>query len=184
MVVIMEVLHSGKWWSVEGEHGEAFEREFAASQEARFSVNCTNGTAALEIALRGIGVGCGDEVIVPPYTFIATASAVLSVSATPVFVDIEPHSLNMDPKAIEAAITPRTKAIIAVHIAGCPADMDGVLEVARKHNLYVIEDAAQAHAAEWKGRKVGAIGDLGTFSHQASKNLNGGEGGCIVTNDD
>src|SRR5262249_28023915 len=161
-----EVLHSGKWWSVEGEQGEAFEREFAAFHQARFSVNCTNGTAALEIALRGIGVGCGDEVIVPPYTFIATASAVLSVSATPVFVDIQPDTLNIDPELIEAAITPRTKAVIPVHIAGRPAEMDRVLEVARKHHLRVIEDAAQAHAAEWRGHKVGTLGDLGTFSFQ------------------
>src|SRR5205085_502227 len=112
------------------------------------------------------------------------ASSVLSVSATPVFVDVEPHSLNLDPTKIEAAITPRTKAIIPVHIAGCPADIDGVLEVARRHNLRVIEDAAQAHAAEWNGRKVGAQGDAGTFSFQASKNLNAGEGGIIVTNDE
>ncbi len=182
--LILDVLRSGQWWSVGGTKVPQFEEAFARCQDARHAVCVTNGTAALEIALRALGIGCGDEVIVPPYTFIATASSVLAVGATPVFVDIEPHSLNMDPRAIEPAITDRTKAIIPVHIAGCPADMDGVLEVARKRSLAVIEDAAQAHAAAWKGRKVGALGDCGTFSFQASKNLNAGEGGAIVTNDD
>lgn len=181
---LLEVLHSGQWWSVGGMKVPEFEEAFAHFHDANYGICVTNGTAALEVALRALGIGCGDEVIVPPYTFIATASSVLAVSATPVFVDIEPHSLNIDPKAIEAAITPRTKAIIPVHIAGCPADMDGVLEVARKHNLFVIEDAAQAHAAAWKGRRVGAIGDVGTFSFQASKNLNAGEGGILITNDE
>jgi dTDP-4-amino-4,6-dideoxygalactose transaminase len=161
-----------------------FEEVFARFQDARFGICVTNGTAALEVALRALGIGCGDEVIVPPYTFVATASSVLAVSATPVFVDIEPGTLNIDPSKIEAAITPCTKAIVPVHIAGRPADMDGVMEAARKHGLRVIEDAAQAHAAEWNRRKVGAIGDCGTFSFQASKNLNGGEGGIIVTNDE
>ncbi len=181
---LLRVLHSDQWWYVEGAEGKAFEEEFAAYQHAKHAVACVNGTAALEISLRALGVGCGDEVIVPPYTFIATASAVLTVSATPVFVDIEGDTLNIDPAKIEEAITPRTKAIIAVHIAGRPADMDGVMAVARKHNLYVIEDAAQAPAAEWRGTKVGAIGDLGTFSFQASKNLNAGEGGIIVSNNE
>lgn len=181
---LLDVLRSGQWWSVGGRKVPEFEERFARFHDAQFGCCVTNGTAALEVALRALGIGCGDEVIVPPYTFIATASSVLSVSATPVFVDIEPHSLNIDPTRIEAALTPRTKAIIPVHIAGCPADMDGVLEVARRHNLYVIEDAAQAHAAAWKGRKVGAIGDCGTFSFQASKNLNAGEGGIVLTNDE
>jgi dTDP-4-amino-4,6-dideoxygalactose transaminase len=181
---LLEVLHSGQWWSVGGKKVPEFEEAFARFHDARFGICVTNGTAALEVALRALGIGCGDEVIVPPYTFIATASSVLAVAATPVFVDIEPHSLNIDPKAIEAAITPRTKAIIPVHIAGCPADMDGVREAARKHNLLVIEDAAQAHAAAWKGQRVGAIGDVGTFSFQASKNLNAGEGGILITNDE
>jgi dTDP-4-amino-4,6-dideoxygalactose transaminase len=178
------VLESGQWWSDGNNRVPEFEQAFARFQEAAYGICVTNGTAALEVCLRALGIGCGDEVIVPPYTFIATASSVLSVSGTPVFVDIEPHSLNLDPKLLEAAITPRTKAIIPVHIAGCPADMDGVLEVARKHGLYVIEDAAQAHGAEWKGRKVGTLGDLGTFSFQASKNLNAGEGGIILSNDE
>ena len=181
---VLDVLHSGQWWSVGGRKVPEFEQAFAALQDARFGIAVTNGTAALEVCLRALGIGPGDEVIVPPYTFIATASSVLAASATPVFADIEPRTLNIDPALIEAAITPRTKAVIAVHIAGCPADLDGILEVAGKHNLFVIEDAAQAHAAEWNGRKVGAIGHFGTFSFQASKNLNAGEGGIILTNNE
>jgi len=181
---ILDVLHSGQWWSVGGRKVPQFEEAFARFQDARYGICVTNGTAALEVALRALSIGCGDEVIVPPYTFIATASSVLAVSATPVFVDIEPRSLNLDPSGIEAAITDRTRAIIPVHIGGCPADMDAILEIARRHGLYVIEDAAQAHGAEWKGQKVGALGDCGTFSFQASKNLNCGEGGIILTNDE
>jgi dTDP-4-amino-4,6-dideoxygalactose transaminase len=181
---LLDVLHSGQWWYVRGTQGPAFEKEFAALHEAQYGVACANGSVALEIALRAFGIGCGDEVIVPPYTFVATAGCVLTVSATPVFVDIEGDTLNIDPKLIEAAITPRTRAIIVVHIAGRPADMDAVMEIARKHNLYVIEDAAQAHLASWRGKRIGAIGDLGTFSFQASKNLNSGEGGIIISNNE
>lgn len=181
---LLEVLHSGKWWYVEGAQGKTIEQEFAQFQGAQYGVACTNGSAALEISLRALGVGCGDEVIIPPYTFVATATSVLAVSATPVFVDVNADTLNIDAAQIEAAITPRTKAIIPVHIGGRPADMDAVMEIARRHHLYVIEDAAQAHAAEWRGRKIGAIGDLGTFSFQASKNLNSGEGGMIVSNNE
>jgi dTDP-4-amino-4,6-dideoxygalactose transaminase len=181
---IIDVLRSGQWWSVGGRKVTEFESAFARFQEAKHGIAVTNGTAALEVCLRALGIGCGDEVIVPPYTFIATASSVLAVGAMPVFVDIEPRTLNIDPSLIEPAVTPQTKAVIAVHIAGCPADMDGVMGITKKHNLYVIEDAAQAHAAEWKGRKVGAIGHLGTFSFQASKNLNAGEGGIVLSNDD
>ncbi|MCC6728121.1 MAG: DegT/DnrJ/EryC1/StrS family aminotransferase [Chthonomonadales bacterium] len=181
---ILEVLRSGQWWAVGGCKVTELERAFAAFQDARHAVCVTNGTAALEVTLRGLGIGCGDEVIVPPYTFVATASSVLAVAATPVFVDIEPGSLNLDPARIEEAVTERTRAIIPVHIGGRPADMDGIMEVAARHGLRVVEDAAQAHGAEWRGRKVGAIGDAGTFSFQASKNLNAGEGGAIVTNDD
>lgn len=181
---LLSVLHSGAWWSVEGTQCTEFEKEFAAFQDAKYGVACTNGTAALEISLRALRIGCGDEVIVPPYTFVATASAVLAVGAIPVFVDIDGATLNIDPALIEAAITSRTRAIIPVHIAGRPADMDAILELAHRHGLHVIEDAAQAHAAEWRGTKVGAIGDLGTFSFQASKNLNAGEGGLIVGNNE
>lgn len=181
---INAVLQSGAWWYVEGSEGAAFEKEFAAFQNARHALLCTNGTAALEVALRALGIGCDDEVIVPSYTFAATATAVLAVGATPVFIDIDGATLNLDPTRIDAAVTPRTRAIIVVHIAGRPADMDGVLEAAAKHRLRVIEDAAQAHGAAWRGTRVGALGDIGTFSFQASKNLTAGEGGCIVTNSD
>jgi len=179
---LLGVLHSGKWWDVEGTEGRQFEREFAAYHHARFGLVCTNGTAALEIALRALEIGCGDEVIIPPYTFIATASAVLTVGAIPIFVDIQPDTLNIDPLHIEAAITSRTRAIIPVHMAGRPADMDTILAIAAKYHLAVIEDAAQAHGAEWRGTRVGALGDFGTFSFQASKNLNSGEGGIVLTN--
>lgn len=181
---LLGVLHSGKWWGVAGDQGRQFEQEFAAYQHARFGLVCTNGTAALEIALRALDIGCGDEVIVPPYTFVATASAVLAIGATPIFVDVLPDTLNIDPAQIEAAITSRTRAIIPVHIAGRPADMDAVLEIAKKCHLAVIEDAAQAHGAEWRGTRVGALGDFGTFSFQASKNLNSGEGGMILSNNE
>jgi dTDP-4-amino-4,6-dideoxygalactose transaminase len=180
---LLDTLHSGEWWSVDGTQGQAFEQEFAAYHAAKHGTVCTNGTAALEVALRAADIGCGDEVIVPPYTFVATASAVLTVSATPVFVDIETDTLNIDAAQIEAAITPRTRAIIPAYIAGRPADMDVLLDVARRHDLIVIEDAAQAHGAAWRGTPVGALGDMGTFSFQASKNLNAGEGGIVLSND-
>jgi dTDP-4-amino-4,6-dideoxygalactose transaminase len=178
---LLDVLRSGQWWGPNAPQNAQFEEAFARYHDARHGVCVTSGTAALEVSLRALDIGFGDEVILPPYTFVATASSVLSVGALPVFADIEPGSLTIDPARIEEAITPRTKAVIAVHIAGRPADLDGVLAVARRHGLYVIEDAAQAHGAAWKGRKVGAIGDLGAFSFQATKNLNAGEGGIILS---
>ena len=183
---LLEVLRSGEWSSPTRPAPKlaAFQRAFADYQQAKHALGVFNGTVALETALRAAGVTYGDEVIVPPYTFIATATACLSVGAIPIFVDIDPDTYNIAPERIEEAITPRTRAIIPVHIGGCPADMDGVLEVARKHGLMVIEDACQAHGASWKGRRVGAIGDLGCFSFQASKNINCGEGGAVVTDDD
>ena len=181
---LLKVLRSGIWWYVEGAEGRSLEQEFAEFQQARYAVACTNGSAALEIALRALDIGCGDEVIVPPYTFIATATAVLAVGATPVFADIQPGTLNLDPILAEAAITSRTRAIIAVHMAGRPADLDAFLDIGSRRGLAIIEDAAQAHAAAWRGRRVGAIGCLGTFSLQASKNLNAGEGGLITSDDE
>lgn len=178
---LLRVLHSGKWGSHTGTEVHAFEEEFARFQDARYGICNVNGTASLEIALRAAGIAAGDEVIMPPYTFIATATSVLMVNAVPIFADIEPDTYNLDPKAAEAAITPRTRAIIVVHVGGCPVDLDAFTELARKHNLTLIEDSAHAHAASWRGRKVGAIGDLGTFSFQSSKNINAGEGGIIVT---
>ena len=178
---VADVVRSGDWFSMSGTRVKAFGEAFAAFHGAQFGAPCTNGTQALEIALRAAGVKAGDEVIVPPYTFIATASACVQVNAVPVFADIDPDTYNLDPKAAEAAITDRTKAIIAVHIAGCPADLDAFRELAQRRGLRLIEDAAQAHGAEWRGRRVGALGDAGTFSFQASKNLNAGEGGIVLT---
>lgn len=180
--LLLQVLHSGRWGSLNGERVHEFEARFAQFQGARHALCVTNGTSALEIALRALGVGPGDEVITTPYTFVATPSAAFLVGARPVFVDINPETYMLDPGAVEAAITEKTRVIIPVHIAGCPTDMDGMLDVARRHNLYVLEDACQSWGAQWRGTPVGAIGDLGTFSFQASKNINAGEGGAIVTN--
>ena len=178
---LLRVLHSGKWGRQDGEEVATFERRFAEYQNADHGVAVVNGTVALRIALLAAGIEAGDEVIVPPFTFLATASAVLEANATPIFVDIEPDTYNIDPNTIEQAITSRTRAIIPVHLAGLPADMDAIMAIARRHHLVVIEDAAHAHGAEYKGRRVGSIGELGCFSFQSSKNLCSGEGGIITT---
>jgi dTDP-4-amino-4,6-dideoxygalactose transaminase len=178
---LLAVLHSGQWGMTTGSTVQAFEEAWARVHQARFCVAVVNGTAALEIALRALEIGPGDEVIVPAYTFIATAAAVLRVGALPIFADIDPETYTLDPAAVEAALTPRTRALLPVHLAGQPADMDALLALARRHGLAVVEDAAQAHGAAWRGRRVGALGDLGTFSFQASKNITAGEGGAIVT---
>jgi dTDP-4-amino-4,6-dideoxygalactose transaminase len=178
---VAEVARSGQWFSRSGSRVQELTRRFAEYHQARFAVPCTNGTHALEIALRAAGVKAGQEVILPPYTFIATATAIVQINAVPVFADIDPETYNLDPQAAEAAITDRTGAIIAVHIAGCPADMDALGDLARRRGLKLVEDAAQAHGAEWRGKKVGAIGDAGSFSFQASKNLNAGEGGIVLS---
>ena len=158
-------------------------QKFAAFHDAEFGIPATSGTLALELALRACGIGPGDEVIVPPYTFIATASSVVGVKAVPVFADIDRASMCLSPQAVEAAITSATAAIIPVHIAGMPADMDGIKSVAACHGLAVIEDCCQAHGAVYRGQKVGAIGDMGAFSFQSSKNVCAGEGGMVTTND-
>lgn len=181
---LLDVLHSRRWGTRQGDYVSAFETRFAAFQDARFGVCVPNGTLALQLALHALGVGAGDEVITSPYTFIATATAALALGAQPIFVDVEASSLNIDPTLIEAAITPRTKAIVPVHIGGRPADLDGVLGVARRHGLPILEDACQAWGAEWRGQRVGAVGDLGAFSFQSSKNITAGEGGIVVTNDE
>lgn len=181
--LLLEVLHSGNWGELAGDKVTTFAARFAAYQGARFGVCVPNGTMAIQLGLRALGVGPGDEVITTPYTFVATASAALLLGAKPVFVDVDPQTCNLDPARIAPAITARTKAIVPVHIGGQPADMDGVMAVAREHGLRVLEDACQAWGAEWNRTRVGAIGDLGCFSFQASKNINAGEGGIIVTND-
>jgi dTDP-4-amino-4,6-dideoxygalactose transaminase len=181
---LLRTLHSGKWGRLDGEEVNRFERSFADYHEAKHGIAVVNGTVSLRVALLAAGIEAGDEVIVPPYTFLATASAVVESNATPIFADIELDTFNLDPRAIEAAITPRTKAVIPVHVGGLPVKMDAILDIARRHRLTVIEDAAHAHGAAYKGRRVGAIGQMGSFSFQSTKNLASGEGGIILTNDD
>jgi dTDP-4-amino-4,6-dideoxygalactose transaminase len=181
---LMEVLESRIWWRTPGTATLNFEQQFAAYHQAKHGIAVTNGTAAIEIVIAALGIGPGDEVIVPDFTFVATASGVLFAGALPVLVDVTPDTYCLDPELVEAAITEHTKAIIAVHMGGHPADLDRLLEIAQRHNLYLVEDSAHAHGSEWKGHKIGAIGDAGTFSFQASKLMTAGEGGIIITNDD
>lgn len=169
------------WVSSTGKYVNQFEGLFAEFCGSRHAVATCNGTAALHLALLVLGIGPGDEVIVPSLTFIATANAVTYTGAKPVFVDSEPGTWNIDPGLIAQAITPRTKAIIPVHLYGHPADMDPILEIARVYKLAVIEDAAEAHGAEYKGKKVGSIGDIGIFSFYGNKIITTGEGGMLVT---
>jgi len=181
---LMEVLESRVWWRTPGSHTIQFEKEFAAYHQAKHGIAVTNGTAALEVALAALGVVPGDEVILPDFTFVATASAVLFNGALPVLVDITPDTYCIDPEMVEATITERTRVIIAVHMAGHPADMDRLGQIARRHGLRLLEDSSHAHGSEWRGKKVGAIGDMGTFSFQSSKLMTAGEGGIILTNQD
>lgn len=165
-----------------GSEVAAFEKEFAAYSQSTHGMGVNTGTSALHLALLAANVGPGDEVITVPFTFVATVSAIAYTGAKPVFVDIDPRSFTMDPKAIESAITPRTKAIIPVHLYGQPADMDPILAIAKAKGLIVIEDACQAHGAEYKGRRAGSMGDMGCFSFYPGKNLGAyGEGGMVVT---
>ncbi|MDF2668673.1 MAG: aminotransferase DegT [Paenibacillus sp.] len=182
--LLLEVVRSGKWGGTGRILLPEIEEKFAAAHDAKYAVSIVNGTVAITIALQAAGVQPGDEVIMPPYTFIATASSALLFGAIPVFVDVEADTLLLDPEKVEAAITPKTKAIIAVHIGGAPADLTRLKAIAAKHNLRLIEDSAQAVGAKWNGTGIGAQGDLGTFSFQSSKNINAGEGGMILTNDE
>jgi perosamine synthetase len=167
-----------------GSQTATFEELAANVAEADFGVAVTNGTSALHLCMVAAGVGLGDEVITSPYSFVASANCILFQQATPVFVDIDPVTLNMDPNKIEAAITERTRAIIPVHIFGQPADMDPIMEIANRHNLIVIEDAAEAVGAEYKGQRVGALGRAGVFAFYPNKQMTSGEGAVIVTNDE
>jgi dTDP-4-amino-4,6-dideoxygalactose transaminase len=161
----------------------AFEERFASYCNTKYCKAVNSGTSALHLALLAAGVGPGDEVITVSMTFVATTAAILYCGATPVFVDVDPHTWTMDPKLIEAAITPRTKVIVPVHLHGLMADMDAIVAIARRHQLVVVEDAAQAHGAEYKGRRAGSIGDIGCFSFYPGKNLGAyGEGGALVCN--
>ena len=179
---LIRVLKSRKWSTPYGDEVVRFEQEFARFQGADYAIAVSSGEGALRVALQSVGIGPGDEVIIPAYTFIATATAVLSVNAIPIFVDIDPATYNISLKAFEEGITERTKGVIPVHFGGVPADMERILSIARKKDIKVIEDACQAWGSEYKGKKVGAIGDIGCFSFQSSKNITAGEGGIVVTN--
>ncbi len=183
---LLEVLESGHWWR--GGEAEAsmvarFEQGFAAFQDAKYGVAITNGTQAIECALKAIGVKPGDEVICPAATFVATATACILVNAIPIVVDIDPANYQISPAAIEAAITERTVGIIPVHYGGYPVDMASIREIASRHGLWIIEDAAHAHGSTWNGQGCGSLSDIGCFSLQQSKHLISGQGGLTVTND-
>jgi len=182
---LLEVLESSHWGRLyPNSKVEQFEQVFVKYHDAEYGIAVANGSVSLELCLKAGGIEPGDEVILPAVTFIATVSAVTEVGAIPVFVDSHPDTISIDPKAIEKAITARTKAVIAVHYGGYPVDFDAILPIVRKHNLLFVEDAAHAHGTEWKKRKVGAIGDFGSFSFQESKSLTAGEGGIVLTNNE
>ncbi len=179
---VKDALDTG-WISSAGKYIPAFEEKFAAYCGVKHGIAVCNGTSALHLALTAVGIGQGDEVIIPDFTMIASAFAVCYTGAKPVFVDAEPFTWNIDPAKIEEKITIRTKAIMPVHIYGHPSDMDPILEIAKKYKVKIIEDAAEAHGAEYKGKKVGSFGDINAFSFFANKNITTGEGGMVVTND-
>lgn len=180
---LVGTLRSARWYRGNGARVRQFEESYARLTGAPYCLATCNGTSALFVSLNALGVEPGDEVIVPPYTFIATVNVVLRQYALPVFVDTDPETFQMDARKLEAAITERTRAIIPVHLGGNVCDLDSVLNAARRRNIPVIEDACQAHMAEWKARKAGTFGASGCFSFQASKNLNSGEGGAMLTAD-
>ncbi len=179
---LVRVIRSGKWFR--GENVSAFEAAYASLTGANHCLATANGTSALITSLAALGVGPGDEVIVPPYTFVATVNAVLMMRALPVFVDSDIETFQIDARKVEQAITGNTRVIIPVHLGGSAADLDTIIAVAQRRGVTVVEDACQAHLAEWRGRKVGTYGRAGCFSFQASKNLNSGEGGAILTDDE
>lgn len=180
---VMDCLES-TWISSSGAYIDRFEAAFAEFCGARHALTCSNGTTALHLAFVALGVGPGDEVIVPTLTFVATANAVTYCGARAVFADCDPDTWTIDPAVLEAKITPRTKGIVAVHLFGHPADMDPITAIARRHGLFVLEDAAQAHGGEYRGRRTGTIADVATFSFYGNKIISTGEGGMVVTDDD
>jgi len=180
---VMDCLES-TWISSTGPYIDRFEQMFAEFCGVRHAVACSNGTTALHLALLALGVGPGDEVIVPTLTFVATANAVTYCGARPVFVDVDADTWNIDVASLESMITPRTRGIIPVHLFGHPAEMDRILAIARRHGLFVVEDSAQAHGAEFRGQRIGSIGDLATFSFYGNKIVTTGEGGMVVTGND
>lgn len=183
---LLDVLHSGRWGRTSGggARNREFEAAFAQRMQAKYCVATSSGTTALLSALGAMNIGPGDEVVISPYTFVATFNVVTASFALPVFADSDPASFQVDPKSVAAAITPATRLLLPVHIAGTACDLDGILAVAKAKNLPVLEDACQAPLAEWRGRPVGNHGLAGCFSFQASKNLTSGEGGAIITNDE
>jgi len=181
---LLDTLRSGKWNRGSGQMVNRFEQAYAQLTGARFCLGTANGTSALFTSLNALDVEPGDEVLVPPYTFVATINVVLRQHALPVFVDTDLETFQMDARKIEAAITARTRAIMPVHLGGSACDLDAILPMAARHNIPVIEDACQAHLSEWRGRKVGTYGQTGCFSFQASKNLNSGEGGAVLASDE
>ena len=181
--LLLEIYRSHSW-SFNGKYEREFDRLFAEYHNAKYGIFMVNGTVTLQAALEALGVGVGDEVIVPAHTWMATGLAPVYVGATPVIVDIEPDTLCMDPRAFEAAITPRTKAVIPVHLFGSMADLDAICSIAAEHNIFVVEDCAHAHGAKWDGKGAGSIGSIGSFSFQQSKLMTSGEGGCCLTSDE
>jgi perosamine synthetase len=181
---VMRVLDRGVMWGGEAPEISALEREWANYVGAKYCLGANSGTAALHMAVAGVGVGPGDEVITTPFSWTSTATCILHHNAIPVFADIDPRIYNIDPARIEAKVTPRTRAIIVVHLYGLAADLDPILELAKRHNLAVIEDCCQSHGAEYKGKKIGTFGDVGVFSLNGNKNLAAGEGGLLVTNNE
>jgi len=181
---LKQVLESRIWWRTPGTKTLEFEQAFAKFHGAMHGIAVTNGTAALEVAMAGLGIGAGDEVILPDFTFVATASAVLFANALPVLVDVDPGTYCINPDLVEEAITPRTKAVIAVHMGGHPADLDRLKKITDRKKLALIEDSSHAHASEWKGKRIGTFGVAGTFSFQSSKLMTAGEGGIIISNDE
>lgn len=181
---LLEVLDSGHWFLGCGQNNRLFEQEFARAHDCRFATCLTNGTHTLQVALLASGLEAGQEVIVPSWTFYSTAQAVVAANGVPVFADIDPVTLNINPAHIETLITRYTAGIIPVHFAGHPADMERIMAIARRHKLFVIEDAAHAHGARYHGRRAGSLGHVGSFSFQFYKNLTAGEGGALTTNDE
>ena len=181
--LLLEIYRS-RAWSFNGKYERLFDERFAQSQDAAYGIFMVNGTVTLECALAALGIGRGDEVIVPSHTWIATGMAPLYVGATPVFADIEADTLCLDPAAFEAAITPKTRAVIPVHLYGSIANLDEICRIAQKHGIAVVEDCAHAHGARWNDKGVGSSGAIGSFSFQQSKIMTSGEGGCCLTSDE
>ena len=181
---VERVLRSNLWSRANGEQVRRFERRFAEYQGSARGLAVTSGTAALEVGLRSLNLTRGAEVILSPFTFMASASSILMARCVPIFVDVDAETYNIDPSKIEAAITDRTEAIMAVHFGGLPCDMGPILEISRRHNLKIIEDCSHAHGGTWNGKGLGTIGDVGAFSLGSAKNLTGGEGGIVLTDDE